>query len=84
MTMGVRARVVVGTCERYFPNTGSVCGKRARYVIYDTRRLCKHCYQRHCAGHIALFNDGPSPSVQELWRFQQRLAKLVPESSRQQ
>lgn len=77
-TAGVRERVVAGTCERYFVNTDRWCGRPAKYTVYGTRRLCKKCYQRHCAGHIAEFNDSP-PTAQKLWQDQQQLSAMASE-----
>lgn len=53
------------------------CGRPARYVIYETRRVCKACYQRHQAGWLARFSPGRMPTPEENWRFWERLRSDV-------
>jgi len=69
-------------CERYFPLRKWTCGKPGRYIIYETRNVCKECYQAWRAGMQLLFLPGRAPTAAESWAFWERLRADVPASCR--
>lgn len=67
-----------GKCDRVM-HTGRRCGRRGRYIVFETRRLCRQCYQAHLAGRPVQFDPGRAPTAAEQWAFWERLrADVLP------
>lgn len=74
--MSRRNPMNAGRCERWSPSKQKTCGRSARYVVFETRCLCKSCYavfQRN-KGRIELVYY-EAPTVAEKWEFRQRLSR---------
>lgn len=68
-----------GRCERWFDSRKQPCNRPARYVVYETRRLCRECLQAFRGGRDVRFHPGQTMTAAERWAFWERLRADVQE-----